>query len=168
MRTKPGQHLSQAGVLMARQVGDRMGPFDNVITSTIPRAFETAIAMGFAVDSQEEILFDFGAEVSAEIDWPAPFVRCAQAIHRDGPTALYAQQLVELWQSTARSLPDGGSALIITHGGVVEMGAVGCLPQANHEAWGPACGYCEGVRLTFAAEQCVEASILRVEGAMVS
>ncbi|MBZ0278386.1 MAG: hypothetical protein K8I60_19725, partial [Anaerolineae bacterium] len=52
IRIKPGQHLSQAGVTLARRVGETIGPFDRVITSTIPRAYETAIAMGFAVDEQ--------------------------------------------------------------------------------------------------------------------
>ena len=48
-RVIPGDHLSQAGVNLARRVGEAMGPFGLVITSTLPRAFQTAIAMGFAV-----------------------------------------------------------------------------------------------------------------------
>jgi hypothetical protein len=153
---------------MARRLGDRIGPFDLVITSTIPRAFETAIAMGFAVDEQQEILSDLGAEVSAAVDWPAPFVRYAEVILRDGPCAWFAQQQVDLYKSIARSLPDGGSALVITHGGIVEIGAVGCLPQADHAGWGPECGYCEGVRLGFDGEHCADAEILRVEGSTVT
>lgn len=49
MRAKPGQHLNQAGVDLARRVGDGMGRFDRVVTSRLPRAFETAIAMGYAI-----------------------------------------------------------------------------------------------------------------------
>lgn len=52
MRSKPGKHLSQAGVSLARHVGETMGSFDRVVTSTLARAFETAIAMGFAVDER--------------------------------------------------------------------------------------------------------------------
>ena len=33
LRVKPGQHLSQAGVDLARAVGEGMGPFDLVVTS---------------------------------------------------------------------------------------------------------------------------------------
>ncbi len=54
MRTKPGQDLSQAGVALARRTGEKLGPFEHVATSTVPRAFQTAIAMGFAVDSYRE------------------------------------------------------------------------------------------------------------------
>ena len=46
MRVQPGQHLNQAGVALARRVGETMGPFALVVTSTLPRAYETAIAMG--------------------------------------------------------------------------------------------------------------------------
>ncbi|MDQ2741632.1 MAG: hypothetical protein M3Z66_04960, partial [Chloroflexota bacterium] len=60
MRVKPGRHLSQAGVDLARRTGNQMGPFDRVITSTVARAYETAIAMGFAVDQQDDRLRSFG------------------------------------------------------------------------------------------------------------
>src|SRR4051794_10783960 len=43
MRTKPGEHLSQAGVDLARRVGEGMGHFDRVVSTLAPRAFETAI-----------------------------------------------------------------------------------------------------------------------------
>jgi hypothetical protein len=36
---------------------------------------------------------------------------------------------------------------MISHGGIVEAGAIGCLPDAGHTAWGRALDYCEGVRL---------------------
>ena len=50
IRSNPGVHLNQQGVTLARLVGQNLGPFDRVVTSTLPRAFETALAMGFAVD----------------------------------------------------------------------------------------------------------------------
>ena len=55
-RVRPGQHLSQWGVLLARRVGDELGPFDRVVTSPLPRCIETAVAMGFAVDETIEAL----------------------------------------------------------------------------------------------------------------
>lgn len=44
-----GSQLSQAGVDLARKLGESMGPFTVVATSVVPRARETALAMGFAV-----------------------------------------------------------------------------------------------------------------------
>ncbi len=69
MRTKPGQHLSQAGVELARRVGEGMGRFDRVVTSRVPRAFETALAMGYAVDEQLEELSATPEGLAAELDW---------------------------------------------------------------------------------------------------
>src|SRR4051812_18346376 len=69
MRAKPGQHLTQEGVDLARRVGDGMGRFDRVVTSRVPRAYETAIAMGYAVDEQVEALSATPAGVGAEGDW---------------------------------------------------------------------------------------------------
>ena len=45
-----GSHLSQEGVDYARKLGATLGPYAQVVTSVVPRARETAIAMGFAVD----------------------------------------------------------------------------------------------------------------------
>ena len=81
-RVIPGEHLSQTGVALARRVGEAMGPFDLVITSTLTRAFETAIAMGFAVQEQCEEFCSFGDAVNEAIRYPAPFARYAQQMQR--------------------------------------------------------------------------------------
>jgi len=163
MRTKSGQHLFQAGVALARHLGDEIGPFDRVVTSTIPRAFETAIAMGFAVDEQCEQLSTMGDDVDAEIQRPASFAQVAQAIRQGGAAARFAQEQVELWRSLLVALPEGGRVLVVTHGGLVKAGAVACLPDADHSRWGPVCDYCEGVRLYFDGQQFTTAEILRMK-----
>ncbi|MBK9207920.1 MAG: hypothetical protein IPL71_06335 [Anaerolineales bacterium] len=66
------------GVDLARLVGQNLGPFDRVVTSTLPRAFETAIAMGFAVDEQTELLNTYGHAVEKEAPWPQSFQQYAQ------------------------------------------------------------------------------------------
>ena len=163
MRTQPGQHLSQAGVDLARRVGKTTGPFDRVLTSPAPRAFETAIAMGFAVDEQiPEALSMMPDEVGSEIDWQAGFGEFGRVVRQGGATARFAAEQAALWRRIAQALPEGGRALLITHGGIVEAGAVGCLPDAGHDAWGASCSYCEGVRLTFDGEAFTSAEILRV------
>ena len=161
MRPKPGQHLSQAGVSLARGVGDNMGPFKRVITSTLPRAFETAIAMGFAVDEQHEKLSMLGNDVDAEINWAAGFAEFARVIRQGGATARFAGVQAKLWRSIVESLPEDANALIITHGGIIEAGAVACLPDADHKAWGAGCDYCEGVYLSFDKGNFTSIEILR-------
>ncbi|MDE3000077.1 MAG: hypothetical protein OXU79_13455 [Gemmatimonadota bacterium] len=167
MRTKPGQHLSQAGVDLARRVGEGMTAFDKVYTSTIPRAFETGIAMGFAVDRQVELLASMPSDV--EISFDVGFGGFSSHIRRypDSVVASFAGELAAFHANIARSLPDGGRALIISHGGFIEASAVGCLPDAEHDTWGTSCNYCERVRLTYDKGKFTACEILRVPGTIL-
>jgi broad specificity phosphatase PhoE len=160
MRAKPGQHLSQPGVDLARLVGMRIGPFDRVITSTIPRAFETAIAMGFAVHEQLDQIARIPEDV--EVPWPADFGEWERAVRDGGAAARYAQELTELYQTIVRALPEDGSALIINHGGVVEASAIACLPDVSFANWGLHIRPCEGVRLQHDGKRFVSGRVLRV------
>jgi broad specificity phosphatase PhoE len=165
MRTRPGKHLSQDGVTLARAVGEGIGPFDRVVTSTLARAFETAIAMGFAVDSRVEALAILGDGVEEEVDWTRGFPAWSRALGRDGAAAAAMRRQAAAWREIVASMPEGGSVLAISHGGIIEAGAVGCLPDADHAAWGRALDYCEGVRLAFDGARFVEARILRLDRA---
>jgi broad specificity phosphatase PhoE len=163
LRIKPNKHICQAGVMLARRVGEAMGPFDRVITSTAPRAFETALAMGFAADEQIEALSSYGDDVEEEIDHASDFEALARLVRKGKATARFARQQAKLWRTFAQALPDSGSVLMVSHGGVIEIGAIGCLPDADHATWGASLDYCEGVRLTFDGDDCVAvaATILR-------
>jgi broad specificity phosphatase PhoE len=161
-RANPGDHLSQEGVALARLVGIGMGPFDGVITSTQPRAYETAIAMGFAVDIQDKLLNTYGGAVEKEVPWPTSFAGYAAAIDRGAATWKYARLLLKFFTELAEDLADGRAALLVSHGGVVEIGAVACLPDNDHAAWGESLEVCEGVRLFWDAGKFEKAEILRV------
>jgi broad specificity phosphatase PhoE len=162
IRQKPGDHLSQQGVTLARLVGQNLGPFDRVVTSTLPRAFETAIAMGFAVDEQNELMSTYGNAVEREAPWPLSLAGYAEVVGNGGAAAKYANQLAAVYTKLANFLADGRAALVINHGGVLELGAVACLPDADHIAWGSHFDYCEGVRLFWEDDKFVNAEILRV------
>lgn len=162
IRSKPGQHLSQQGVTLARLVGQNLGPFDRVVTSTLPRAFETALAMGFAVDEENELMSTYGPDVESEVPWPSTLSEYVKTVRKDSAAARYANQLVDAYHQLADYLAEGRAALVINHGGVLELGAVACLPDADHESWGPYFGYCEGVRLFCDNGKFVNAEILRV------
>ncbi|HTP09051.1 MAG TPA: phosphoglycerate mutase family protein [Anaerolineae bacterium] len=162
-RNVPQPHLSQIGVDLARRAGDGLGKFDRVVTSTIPRAFETAIAMGYAVDEQLEQLGMMSEAVTAVIQWNAGFTAWAKTTHSDPVVAHYAQMMADVLRSIVRTLPEEGRALIISHGGIVEACVVGCVPATMHFADDAACGYCEGARLTFSGETATHFEMLRVE-----
>ena len=162
-RVTPGDHLSQEGVALARLVGGSMGPFEGVITSTLPRAFETAIAMGFAVDIQDKLLNTYGGAVEKEVSYPGSFAEYAAAVDQGGATWKFARQLLKFYTELAEDLEDGRAVLLVSHGGVVEIGAVACLPDGDHASWGGSLDVCEGVRLSWDAGKFVNVEILRVQ-----
>jgi len=162
IRSKPGEHLNQPGVTLARLVGQNLGPFDRVVTSTLPRAIETAIAMGFAVDEFNETMSSYGYDVEHEAPWPLSGVGYAEVIRQGGAAAHYANQLATVYAKLADYLMDGRAALVVNHGGVLELGAVACLPNADHFKWGSHFDYCEGIRLFWDDGKFVDGEILRV------
>ena len=99
--------------------------------------------------------------VYRQVGWPNPFPRVARAVNGLTAGAELAEAQSDLWRSVVERVDNGQRALIVTHGGFVEFGAVASVPSADHGAWGDAIGYCEGVRLTFEGEF-TECQILRV------
>src|SRR5258706_100240 len=162
IRNKPGDHLNQPGVTLARLVGQNLGPFDRVVTSTVLRAIETAIAMGFAPDELNELMSTTGNDVEREAPWPLTPAGYAEVIRQCGAAAHYANQLAEVYTKLADYLMDGRAALVINHGGVAEMGAIACLPDVDHLAWSSHFECCEGIRLFWNNGKFVDGEILRV------
>ncbi|MFN8399267.1 MAG: hypothetical protein U0X74_04570 [Anaerolineales bacterium] len=162
IRHAGGDHLSQAGVALARNVGQHMGSFNFVATSTLPRAFDTAIAMGFAVNEQNPLMNTYGGAVEREAPWPMPFFHYSEIVKQEGAAAKYAHELMAYYLGVLKQVPSGGSALIVNHGGVVELGVVACLPDADFSAWGDAVEYCEGARLFWDDGKFVNGEVLRV------
>ena len=160
-RVKPGEHVSQAGVDLARRVGGTMERYDIVVTSTVARAFETAIAMGFAVDEQWSVLFT-PPEVADEVNWEKGCAEYARAAQLGGATARYLNDLAEAFQALARRLPEGGRALVVSHGGVIEAATVACLPDKDYSGWDASCDYCEGVRFHLTDGRFSDAEVLRL------
>ena len=154
-KTGGGSQLSQAGVDFARKIGATIGPFAQVITSVVPRARETAIAMGFAVD-YEMVTLAFDEAVYAEAEtsrwWESaqPFAALAPVLAAKGATWRYAHALVAVWRDLLNALPDGAAALVIGHSGELEVALVACFPNADYAAWGGPFHPCEGARLVFA------------------
>jgi broad specificity phosphatase PhoE len=147
-----GSHLSAEGVALARAVGESLGPFAAVVTSASPRATETALAMGFAVDDAVELPSGY---VPGEVDhreqwgWPHPYRIYAELLGRGGGLATVAEAHRCIWTRVVEAVPDGAAALVVAHGGGIEPGLVACLPDAGHESWGAPLGHCDGARLGF-------------------
>ena len=118
--------------------------------------------MGFAVDEQNELMSSYGNDVELEAPWPLTLAEYAEAVRKRGAAARYANQLADVYRKLVDYLAEGRAALVINHGGVLELGAVACLPDADHASWGPHFEPCEGLRLFWDNGKFVDAEILRV------
>jgi broad specificity phosphatase PhoE len=147
-----GSHLSAEGVALARLVGESLGPFAWVVTSASPRALETALAMGVAVDDTVELPSGY---VPGEVEhhhqwqWPSPYTRYAELLQEGSGLTAVAEAHRELWVGMAGGVPEGAAALVVCHGGAIEPALVACLPEAGHPSWGAPFGHCDGARLSF-------------------
>lgn len=119
-----GSRLSQEGVDLARHLGSSLGPFAYVATSVVPRARETAIAMGFAVNQELVTLADEDVyEEMKGVPWwklPQPFAALAAVMAAKSATWRYGHGLVSVWRDLLTALPDETSALVIGHSGELE------------------------------------------------
>jgi broad specificity phosphatase PhoE len=147
-----GSQLSAEGVALARLVGASLGPFARVVTSAWPRAVETALTMGFAVDDAVELPSGY---VPGEVEhhqqwrWPRPYSAYAELLGRGGGLPAVAEAYRVAWTGVVEAVPEGAAALMVCHGGGIEPGLVACLPDADHGSWGAPFGHCDGARLDF-------------------
>jgi broad specificity phosphatase PhoE len=149
-----GSQLSQEGVDYARKLGASLGPFAQIVTSVVPRARETAIAMGFAVDyevvtqvADEELYAE--AEDARWWESPQPFAAAAHLLDMRSATCRHAHTLLAIWRDILTALPDESAALYIGHAGDLELALIACFPNADHTMWGAQFGPLEGARLRF-------------------
>jgi gluconolactonase len=164
IREKPNEHLSDDGVRLARRVGETMMTFERVYTSPLPRAQETALAMGYAIhDTVKALGTDPLAKVDSHVDWKAGFAGWKSAYARSKAVAKFARRQEKLFRELVLTVPDGSNVLLVTHEGVPEIGAIACVPDADHAAFGANCGFCEGVRLTYYGQDFVRVEVLRVD-----
>ncbi len=158
-------HLTQPGVELARRVGATMGRFDLVVSSPLPRAAETAIAMGYGIDREIKDLAVVGETAMEQIDWPMGFPSFVDRMKPGTALARRGTELADVLRSIAQDLQAGSTVLALSHGAVIEMAAIAATPWINHASWGTHCGHCEGVRLTYQDSRLTAAEILRVDGA---
>ena len=161
IRVKPSPHLSQKGVDLAMEIGEEMAEFDRVISSNAPRAIETAVAMGYAIDQTFDEISQTPKNLEEETEWGMSFHQYAEVIQKEGKTEKYSKEMADFIMNLVNELPEKGSILIVSHGGLIEICVIGCLPNIDYTSWGKALDVCEGVRLAFDGEKFVSAEILR-------
>jgi broad specificity phosphatase PhoE len=123
--------------------------------------------MGFAVhEDRPELAGEDGRGETFpgmdDVDWDAGYAGFARLFEQGGQFAAFANAQANVWRQIARSLSDGGRALIVGHGGFIEAAAVAAFPGADHEAWGRTVRRCEGVLVHIDHDTFVDLEILRV------
>jgi broad specificity phosphatase PhoE len=147
-RDPGGLHLNEAGVALARRVGATLGPFARVVTSPIPRAAETVVELGLRADAEVPGLGVMPDDANFPGD-PArltTFQDYVDLYERSERMREFAQGQLDLWSRELEQVPEGGRLLLISHGGLIESGAVAAVGR-RAAGWGPLLGYLEGVRL---------------------
>ena len=147
-----GSHLSQEGVELARATAAGMGTFDLVIASKAPRTVETALAMGFSVEdviSYPDVTDGTGIDFHAWWEWPAPFDEVAAIFDRNERAARAGASIADAWSGIAESVKEDGRALVVSHGGVMEVGLVAAITDADRSDWGAPFQQCDGFELDY-------------------
>jgi broad specificity phosphatase PhoE len=163
-RHKPGDNLNARGVARARNASARGRSFARVVTSPIPRAVQTAVAMGHSVDADNWVLASMGERVSQALNFEDDFAVMQNTIRTDRAAGLYAElQALEMRHDLFRVEP-GEAVLVVSHGGIAEAGIIGLLDGVDVAAFGPSLDYCEGARLEFAGGRCRRVQLLRFDG----
>ncbi len=161
IRIRPSPHLTQEGVMKARKVGDTLGEFNLVLSSNAPRAVETAVAMGYAVDKIVDEISKALPEIEDEVTWGMDFVQYRDAIRKGCKTAEYATKMVLFVKDIANLISEGESALVVGHGGWLEITTIGCFPQEEYEKWGDPLDTCEGIRMYITNNEFEKIELLR-------
>ena len=141
---------------MAKQAG----PFNYTLTSSIPRAVETAIVLGYEVDRTDDLLFHYKPELMGELGNQS-FMDIAKAIESGRYTDSYAQDQVALLREAMDEVKEGETVLVVSHGSMVEIGLVAMFPDADYKEWGKPFTYLEGYRVGYENGEFKDPEILR-------
>jgi hypothetical protein len=94
-----------------------------VVTSASPRAFETAIAMGLAVDDTVDLPSGYvpgEVEFHQQWTWTQSCLRYAELIVRGGGLARVAEAHRTAWIGAVEQVDEGEIVLFVGHGGGIE------------------------------------------------
>jgi len=126
--------------------------------------------MGFAVD--DVLPFGEGLDwdgVVAEIGWHSlwnvtdPFDHIAANLPTWPQASRMGEYYAEAWTRITRSLSSGESALVVSHGQLMEVGLVSAVPSADRSLWGSCFSHCEGFRMRMEADAFESVEIVRVQ-----
>jgi len=141
--------LTAGGAAMARALRRDAQPFALVISSPRERARDTAIAIAGRVDETAEGLAPSPDEALTQTQYDA-MTSQEELVHLLGtndPSRRFAQEQLAVWEGIARRLGEGDRALVVTHGGNIELPAALLARRLDSVLGRLPLSYCEGVRV---------------------
>jgi broad specificity phosphatase PhoE len=151
--------LSAAGREMCDRLAKVAPRYALVVSSPLPRAKETAERIGGRLDGIDPGLLPDIAQGITErrtlADWAA-LLRDQEDARR------FAEEQLPVWSRIASRLEEKQTALAVSHGGIIDLPAVLLAQHLGTSLGGPAFGYCEGVRVTYAKGAPAKVEVLRV------
>lgn len=162
VRSLPEESLSPGGVALARTIGKQNRSFHLAVTSPTTRAVETAVALGYPSARLNARWGPFPDSVPLKFHWLSSFPEVKAAFQREHPMRHYASNLLALIRISLAEIPDRGALVIVTHGGVPELGAVSTFPESDPTPLGGPLRCMEGVRIAFEEQSPKGLEVLRV------
>jgi broad specificity phosphatase PhoE len=159
-RHKPGANLNARGVARAGNASARARTYALVVTSPMPRAIQTAVAMGHGVDEEDWTMASMGGALN-DFPWDVSFAAMQREIRDNlvaGAWATLQSAQLRYWLSR---IEPGEALLVVSHGGIAEAGIIGLLGDTDVSALGSSLGYSEGARLVIEGDRVTGVDLLR-------
>lgn len=126
-------------------------PYALVVSSPRDRARETASIIADRVDDVDTILDVAPDDVLTQAQYDS--LRSQQALVElmqiNALARQFAHEQLSLWGRVASRVPEGESALLVTHGGNIELAAALLATRISVEIPPFPLGYCDGVRVRY-------------------
>lgn len=165
-----GKGLSEEGRELARQGRALLAPnYDLCVSSPKERARETMEAFGFDRYEVDEAFTavspwePFDAQVSklAKERGIIPLAACWEIPEALSTLKMQGETFLGAVKRIARKLPEGGRALVVSHGGILEAAALHGCARYDLAELGGEIGFCEGIVFIFDRENLVGIEVKR-------
>jgi broad specificity phosphatase PhoE len=166
-----GKGLSEEGQELACRARALLAAhYDLCISSPKERARQTLEALGFECYEIDEAFtavnpwepFDAQVTKLAHARGIIPLAACWEVPEALQYLRVQGETLLAALRRVARRLPDGGRALVVSHGGILEAAALLGCPRYELDELGGEIAFCEGVTFNFEGENLVAVAVKRL------
>jgi broad specificity phosphatase PhoE len=166
-----GKGLSEEGRAMARRARELLAPhYDLAVSSPKERARETLEEFGYESYEMDEAFtavnpwepFDPQVSALAKQRGKSPLAACWEIPEALNFLRLQGETFLSAVKRLARRLPEGGRALVVSHGGILEAAALHGSARYRLDELGGEIGFCEGVTFAFEDERLTQVEVKRL------